>query len=58
MDKLSLFLLILNMSIVDDILVLRDQLFTTAGYRASTYGCGHNICTFYFENHLLCCLPF
>ena len=34
MDKLSLFLLILNMSIVDDILVLRDQLFTTAGYRA------------------------
>lgn len=59
MDKLLLFLLILKMSILAHILALRDQLFTTADYRASTCGCMGIISAHFILKTIFCVfLPF
>lgn len=56
MDKLLLFLVILKMSILAHILALRDQLFTTADYRASTCGCMGIISAHFILKTIFCVL--
>lgn len=55
-DKLLLLLLILKMSILARILALRVQLFTTAGYRASTCG-SMDISAHFIWKSIFCVVP-
>lgn len=56
MDKLFLFLLILRMSILVHVLALREQLFTTASYRASIYGGYMGIISVHFILKTIFCI--